>query len=300
MGMYERENDRGPSFRGSPILIAFIIALFGLFSYFSHTEKNPITGEVQRISISPNEEIRLGLEAAPAMAREMGGELPASSPKTQEVIRIGNQIVQESEAKNGPWKFKFHLLADSKTINAFALPGGQIFITLGLLDRLQNEGQLAGVLAHEIGHVIQRHSAQQMAKGQLGQILVTAAGVGASDPNNPQQGYYGVAIANMVNQMTQLHYSRKDELEADQWGLKLMSEAGYNPKAMLEVMAILEKASPGGHQPEMLLTHPYPENRIKEINAYLAKHPQLLSLSEGRSLSEVYGGNEEGFMDLSH
>ncbi len=75
----------------------------------------------------------------------------------------------------------------------------------------------------------------------------------------------GMAIANIVNQMTQLHYSRSDELEADLWGLKLMTEAGYNPKAMIEVLDILEKSAPRGEQPEMLLTHPYPENRKSKL-----------------------------------
>src|SRR5262249_43340445 len=156
-----------------------------------------------------------------------------------------------------------------KTINAFALPGGQIFITLGLLNQLETEAQLAGVLAHETGHVIERHSAQQMAKGQLGQILVMATGVGAGDATHPNRAQQAAAIATVVNQVTQLHYGRKDELQADEWGLLLMAEAGYNPEAMLEVMQILEKSVPGGHTPEMLQTHPYPEHRMTQIRAYL-------------------------------
>jgi predicted Zn-dependent protease len=223
------------------------------------------------------------------MAAQMGGEIPSNDPRTQVVQAIGNEIVSHSKAHKGPWKFKFHLLADPKTVNAFALPGGQIFITLGLLNRLENEAQLAGVLSHEIGHVIQRHAAQQMAKGELGQILIMATSVGVSDPNNPNQGRTAAAIASVVNQFAQLRYSRHDELEADQWGLDLMSEAGYNPKAMLDVMRILETAVPGGHQPEMLLTHPYPENRIQHINSYLKNHPSSSDLSNGRNLREVLG-----------
>lgn len=286
-------NDRpgGPRTSLSPILLALIIAGIAFVSYLMHTEENPITGVKQHVSISPEQEIRLGLQAAPQMAAQMGGEIPASDPRTQEVQRIGQEIILRTIAQKGPWKFKFHLLADAKTINAFALPGGQIFITQGLLDKLQTEAQLAGVLAHEAGHVIQRHSAQQMAKSQLGQMLVLATGMGASDPSNPNRGQQIAAIASMVNQVAQLRYSRKDELEADQWGLKLMVQAGYDPRAMIEVMKILEKASPGGHQPEMMLTHPYPENRIEQINAYLKENPAAKNLSEGRLLKDVFRKN---------
>lgn len=282
-------DDQNGGQRGiSPIIIALIIAASGFFLYLTQTEKNPITGVSQHVSMTPDQEIRLGLQSAPEMARQMGGEIPSNDPRSREVAKIGQEIVERSDAHQGPWHFKYHLLGDSKTINAFALPGGQIFITLGLLNKLQTEAQLAGVLAHETGHVIQRHSAQQMAKGRLGEILVMATGIGASDPNNPNRAQQAAMIANIVNQVTQLRYSRKDELEADQWGLRLMTEAGYNPKAMLEVMKILEQASPGGHQPEMLLTHPYPKSREEQINAYLEKHPPSRDLTEGRNLKDIF------------
>lgn len=274
MGLFEP----GPR-RGSPIIFGLMIAAFAFFLYLTSTEKNPITGVSQHISITPEQEIRLGMQSAPQMAAKMGGEMPSSDPRTREVQRIGHKIVSTSDAHKGPWRFQFHLLADPKTINAFALPGGQIFITLGLFNKLKTEGQLAGVLAHEIGHVIQRHSAQQMAKGQLGQLLVLATGVSADS-----HGQQAAAIANVINQVTQLHYSRKDELEADEWGLSLMSQTGYDPKAMLEVMRILKQAVPGGHQPEMLQTHPYPERRIEAIQDYLSKHPSRAGLTEGRLL----------------
>ena len=290
MNPFDRQ--AGPR-RISPLFIGLIIAAIGFLMYLSQTEENPVTGVKQHISITPEQEIRLGLQAAPEMAAQMGGEMPSSDPRTQEVQRIGQQIVSRTEAHKGPWHFQYHLLADPKTVNAFALPGGQVFITLGLLNRLETEAQLAGVLAHETGHVIERHSAQQMAKGQLGQILVLATGIGVSDPSHPSRAQEAAAVATVVNQMTQLRYSRKDELEADQWGLRLMTEAGYNPKAMLEVMQILEKAVPGGHTPEMLLTHPYPEHRMTQIKAYLEKHPTEGNLTEGRRLKDVFGQSFE-------
>lgn len=283
MGPYDSPPRRG--LRGSPLIMALLIAAFGLIMYMSHTETNPITGQKQHISLTPEQEIRLGIQSAPHMAAEMGGEVPSNDPRAIEVQKIGNEIVSKSVAHRGPWRFQFHLLNDPKTINAFALPGGQIFITVGLYNLLQTEAQLAGVLAHETGHVIQRHSAQQMAKGELGQILVAATGVGLSDPNNPNRGQQAAMIASIVNQMAQLKYGRKDELEADEWGLQLMSQAGYNPAAMLEVMDILQKSAPSGHQPEMLQTHPYPENRKKMIQEYLKMHPLKSNLSEGEKLN---------------
>ncbi len=274
---------------GSRILGALLIVAVGFFLYMTNTEKNPVTGVKQHVSMTPEQEIRLGLHSAPRMTAQMGGEIPASDPRTQEVQRIGNSIIEHSEAQKGPWRFHFHLLADSKTINAFALPGGQIFITLGLLNKLQTEAQLAGVLAHEIGHIIQRHAAQQMAKGQLGQMLVLATGVGAGDSHQPSQGYQAAMIASVINHMIQLRYSRQDELEADQWGLKLMLEAGYDPRAMLEVMKILKTAGAhSGHEPEMLQTHPYPEHRMEQIKAYLEKYPLNPRLTEGRKLQDIF------------
>lgn len=278
---------RPGGFRGSPLIIALIIVAFGFLMYLTHTEKNPVTGVKQHVSITPEQEIKLGIQSAPEMAAQMGGEVPADDPRLQEVQKIGNEVIAHSEAHKGPWRFQFHLLADKHTVNAFALPGGQIFITLGLLNLMQTEAQLAGVLGHEAGHVIQRHAAQQMAKSQLGKLLVLATGIGLSDPSDPTRGRGAAMIAGVVNQVTQLRFSRKDELEADQWGLLLMSEAGYNPKAMLEVMDILQKSTPEGHQPEFLLTHPYPENRKVQIQEYLNKHASASNLTEGKSLKDV-------------
>lgn len=267
------------------LLGALFIAGIAFFMYMTNTQENPVTGVKQHVAMTPSEEVRLGIQSAPQMASEMGGELSTNDPKYIEVNKIGKQIVAQTEAHKGPWKFQFHVVADSKTINAFALPGGQVFITLGLLNDLQTEAQLAGVLSHEMGHVIQRHAAQQMAKGQLGQMLVVAATQVGSDN---QQANGAAIIASVVNQMLQLRYSRHDELEADQWGLKLMAEAGYDPKAMLEVMAILKKASGSGHTPEMLQTHPHPEARMEQINIYLEKNPPARNLTEGKRLKDIW------------
>ncbi|QEG20368.1 M48 family metalloprotease [Mariniblastus fucicola] len=253
---------------GIPVrfLIAGAIALFSVISYFSMGDENPITGETQRVAMSPDEEIALGLQAAPEMAQQHGGLHPDQQAQ-QHVDDIGSKLlvaVQKVVRKNNgenPFKFDFHLLADDKTVNAFALPGGQVFITAALYNRLETEGQLAGVIGHEIGHVLMRHGAQRMAKQKLTQGLVSATGVAGGGQQSAQMA---AAVANMVN----MKYGRDDELESDKWGVELCVEAGYDPRAMIQVMSILEDASGGGGPPEMMSTHPKPANRqayIKDV-----------------------------------
>lgn len=298
MGIFDQQQPRpsGSGLKGR-IIIALIIAIIGIISYYSHVEENPITHEKQHIAMSPDQEIRLGLQSAPEMARKMGGEVPGSDPRAMEVQKIGQYMVSHTEAQNSPWKFKFHLLADTKTVNAFALPGGQIFITLGLYDKLQTEAQLAGVLSHEMGHVIERHSAQQMAKSQLGNMLVIAAATGASSDQN--QGLYNPAlIASVVNQMIQLRYSRHDESEADEWGLKLMEKVGYDPRAMIQVMEVLKEAGGHGQSLAIFQTHPNPDLRIEQIKEYLKKHPPGPDVIEGKNLKEAIRSQNEITLDF--
>lgn len=261
---------------GLPIrlILSIGIALFALVGYYMKTEVNPVTGEKQRVGMGSEQEMALGLQAAPQMMQQMGGEVDPSDPDAQRVARIGNRLAYETDAAKSPYakeqNFHFHLLRDPQTINAFALPGGQIFITRALYDRLENDAQLAGVLGHEVGHVIHRHGAEHMATGQLGSMLATAVGVAASDDRG--HGQMAAMAAQMANQMVQLKYGRSDELESDAYGLRLMLDLGYDPAEMLGVMRILQEASKGSHQPEMLLTHPYPENRIAQINEILEKY----------------------------
>lgn len=268
-------------------IIAIVIALIGIVGYYSRTEVNPVTGEKQRIAMSVDEEKALGLQAAPKMAEQMGGVLdPDRDSMARLVEEVGRKIIAESDARKSPYvgNYNFYLLDDPDTVNAFALPGGQVFITRALLERMENEAQLAGVLGHEIGHVIHRHSAEQMAKGQLGQMLTMAVGVGASGGDDG--GRTAQMAAMMANQMMQLRYGRADESESDTYGLRYMAQAGYDPSAMLDVMRILQKAGGGGRQPEFMSSHPLPETRLQEIQALIEKsYPEGIpeGLTKGRS-----------------
>lgn len=264
---------------GIPIklILAVLIAGFALVRYWSNATPNTITGRTQHISMSVDQEIALGLQSAPQMAAQFGGE-SRSAQYRQIVKTIGQQIIDAlpDEARDpqgrSMYPFEFHVLADPQTVNAFALPGGQIFITEALLSRLSTPGQVAGVLGHEAGHVLGRHSAQQMAKGDLMQGLVGAATVASSGGQDGGRG--GQMIAAYVANMMQLKYGRDDELEADQLGLKFMSLAGYDPRSMIDVMKILEQAGGGAsaNRPEFSSTHPNPGNRIAHIDAWLREN----------------------------
>ena len=242
--------------------IALALALFTFVSYLMKGDVNPVTGEKQRVGMTVPQEIALGLESRSEMAAQHGG-LHSDARARAEVTRIGKRLLAALEqdlaqdGKTDPYKFDFHLLADDQTINAFALPGGQVFITYALYSKLTTEGQVAGVLGHEIGHVLSRHSAQRLAKMDLTRGLAGAAGVAGGTRSSAE-------IASMVGNMINMKYGRGDELEADKWGVKLSAKAGYDPRAMLGVMDVLDKAG-GGKQPEILSTHPKPANRKEYI-----------------------------------
>jgi predicted Zn-dependent protease len=251
------------------LLIALLVAAFALITYFGQREFNPVTQETQNVSLSVEQEVALGLQAAPEMAAQYGGL--EQNPQAQALVdQIGSLIIGRSDASKGPYQFEFHLLDDDQTINAFALPGGQVFITQGLLSRLQTEGQLAGVLGHEIVHVVGRHGAEHIAKQQLTQGLTGAAVLATYDPENPNS-MRTAQVAMLIGQLVNMRFGREDELESDRLGVRYMAQAGYDPRAMIEVMRILEEASQGQRPPEFFSTHPDPGNRIQQIEAAIQK-----------------------------
>lgn len=276
MATYSNNNPRlsfgrgpgGTGFRWGGLLVAALFAGFAVCKYYSTSQINEITGEKQHIgNITKEQEIILGLESAPTMAQEYGGLYPDERAQAY-VKQVGKRIVQNSVAQQSGYTYDFHLLADPQVVNAFALPGGQVFITYALFSRLDKEDQLAGILGHEIGHVIARHSAERMAQQELAQGLTGAAVIAAGDYNSAQ----GIQmIANMVG----MKYGREQELESDDLGVRFMFESGYDPRALLDVMRILEEASQGGQrQPEFFSTHPSPENRVQKINEAIEKYTQ--------------------------
>jgi predicted Zn-dependent protease len=254
--------------RGGRLLIAGVVVVVALIGYWSMNSVNPVTGQSQRVALSVDQEIALGLQSAPQMAAEFGGLHPDANAQAA-IDRVGKRLLDAGFDRDLPYPFEFHLLADASVVNAFALPGGQVFITAALFERLETEGQLAGVLGHEIGHVIERHGAEHLAKQQLTQGLIGAVAVGASGEGSPIDARQAAMIAGFVGQIVNLRYGRDDELESDAWGVHLLAEAGYDPRALIRVMDILESASGGDGPPEFMSSHPNPGNRRERIQALI-------------------------------
>lgn len=243
------------------IFIGLAIVAFAFAQKWSNTETNPYTGRSQHITMTSDQEIAIGLQSAPEMAQQHGGLYPDERIQSF-VDAVGNKLVNSSIARDTPYKYDFHLLADHQTINAFALPGGQCFITYALFSQL-NEAQLAGVLGHEIGHVIGRHSAERIADSQTWQTATMGATVGAGDLGS---------IVGGIGQNTLLKNGRGDELESDELGVLFMIQSGYDPYEMIKVMEILKAAGGPNRAPEFQSTHPDPENRIEKIKEAIAKY----------------------------
>ncbi len=183
---------------------------------------------------TPEQEIQLGREAAKQVKQEMP-LLPDNDPIRQYVRQLGQQLA--AKAPGEKWPFEFHVV-NVKEINAFALPGGPIFVHMGTVRAADTEGQLAGVLAHEISHVALRHGTQQASKQVLAQIPLAV--LGATLPQNTlgQLARLGVSFG---AQSVFLKYSRDAEREADLLGSQIMYDAGFNPYDMVEFFSKLEK-----------------------------------------------------------
>lgn len=247
------------------LLIGLLMAGYQAFKYFANTQTNPITGEEQRVQWTTEEEMAIGLNSRAQMAQQHGGLHP--DERSREIVSsVGNRLVNNSIVRRSQYKYEFHLLRDDKTVNAFALPGGQVFITAALYGRLQNEDQLAGVLGHEIGHVIHRHGAERMAKSGFIQGLIQSVLIGSGGDGSMAQ------IANVVGQYSSMKYGREQELESDDFGVRLMIEANYDAENLIGVMDILEEASGGSRTPEFQSSHPSPENRRAKIKEAIEKY----------------------------
>ena len=223
--------------------------------------RNPVTGK-RELVISESLEIALGRDAAPQFEKRFGGRIRDAVLQNY-INRVGQSLVGYSHRPH----LQYHFAAlRSKQVNAFALPGGWVYVTAGMLAKLSNEAQLAAVLGHEIGHVAARHVAQNITR-ELGLEAIVVA-VGASTRSDRAE-----QLAKVVTGLIDLRFSREQELQADELGLQYSTAAGYNPRAMIDVMRILEDASRGS-PPEFLSTHPSPKNRIakieQQIEAYYA------------------------------
>jgi predicted Zn-dependent protease len=224
--------------------------------------RNPVTGKSQFSLVSEGQEIQMGQQAAQEVAQTIGF---VENPGLQAYVAgIGKRMAAKSERPNLPWEF--HVVNDA-AVNAFALPGGFIYVTRGLLAHMNSEAELASVLGHEIGHVTARHSVQQISKAQLATL---GLGIGSILSSDVAQ-YAGLASQGLG--VLFLKYGRDAENQADQLGFKYALGLNYDVREMGNVFETLNRASQvgggGGRLPEWLSTHPNPENRVKRTEERL-------------------------------
>jgi predicted Zn-dependent protease len=224
---------------------------------------NPATGKKQFVLISEQQEIAMGLENDKAISAQLG---IYEDPELQAYVqRLGTQLAARSERPDLAWTFR---VVDDPIVNAFALPGGYIYVTRGILAHLDNEAALCSVIGHEIGHVTARHSVSQMSKAQLATL---GLGIGSVLAPERMQQFGGLAQVGM--EMLFLKYSRDDERQADDLGLRYLVRGEYDPRPMPEVFDMLARvgeAAGAGGVPAWAATHPRPENRSQRITGQIS------------------------------
>lgn len=240
---------------GAPFALAAGLALGGC-------ALNPATGRNQIMLISESQEIQMGREYDPQVVASIG--LVPDSAWQRYVHQIGAPLAAAGERPGLPWTFR---VVDDPGVNAFAVPGGFIYVTRGLLAHLNSEAQLASVVGHEIGHVTARHTVSQMSNQQL-------AGLGLALGSVVSSGFARYAgLANSAMSVLFLKYSRDDEQQADDLGLRYMLRTDWDPREMPGVFGMLEQVSAsagGGNVPNWLSTHPSPANRRESIEGQIA------------------------------
>ena len=233
---------------------------------------NPATGKKEISLMSEAQEIQMGQEADAQVKQEMG---VYNDPELQSYVsEVGMRLARNSERPNLPWHFT---VVDEPAVNAFALPGGQIYITRGILAFLHDEEQLAGVLGHEIGHVTARHSAQQYTKA-------TGAGVGLTllsifvPEARPLQGAAESALGLLF-----LKYGRDDELQADRLGAQYTARTGWDPAGVAGMLTTLQRLDEANGEsrgvPNWLSTHPAPADRVQQITRFIQENPTAVGTS---------------------
>ena len=247
--------------RETRLILVSALALAGMSGALA-CATNPVTGKKELALVSESQEVAMGRQGAAEVVAAIG--LYPNAALQGYVNRIGLALAATTERPGLPWQFQ---VVDDASLNAFALPGGFIFVTRGLLAHMTNEAELASVLGHESGHVSARHSVQQMSRQQ-----VAAIGLGVGSVLSPAIAKYG-QIAGAGLGLLFLKYGRDDETQSDQLGFRYALAGGYDTREMISVFQMLQRAEAlggGGRLPEWQSTHPDPGNRIAAVQALVA------------------------------
>ena len=214
---------------------------------------NPVTGKRQLALISEAQEIEMGREADKDVVASIG--LYPDEPMQRYIQALGARIAATTERPALPWTFR---VVDDAAVNAFAIPGGFVYVTRGIMTHLNSEAELAAILGHEIGHVTARHSVTQLSKQQLTQV-----GLAAGMILSPKFAQFG-DLAQVAMGLMFMKFSRSDESQSDALGLRYMMAGGYDPRTLVDVFAMLQALSQqagAGRLPQWMSTHPDPGNR---------------------------------------
>ena len=248
------------------------LLIFGLLC--SACVLNPATGKMQLDLISEPQEIELGKQAKAETEQSLG--VYAENPRlTQYVADLGKPLAAVSGRPNLPWSYE---IVDDGAVNAFALPGGPVFVNRGLLAHVSSEAELVAVMGHETGHIAARHSANKISKQELAQV---GLGIGSALSLGALAEGAGAGL-----QLLFLKYSRDDETQADELGFRFMTKVGYDPRAMLSLFRMLDglgKVSGAGKTPQWLETHPDPGNRLEATQQRL--QTELTGSTEGMKVN---------------
>jgi predicted Zn-dependent protease len=234
-----------------------MLFILTLCVFCSACVKNPVTGKRQLALMSESQEIAMGRESHPEILSEFGKVENEDLQKY--CARIGNDLAKASHRPSLDWHFT---IVDSPVVNAFAVPGGFIYLTRGIIEHMNNEAEFAAVLGHEIGHVTARHSVTQISQGQLFNL-----GLGLGSIFSSRFRQVG-GLAQMGLEVLMLKYSRDHERQADQLGLQYMAKCGYDPEQMSKFFQIFEgmREESGQSIPNWLSTHPSPPERIQKTS----------------------------------
>lgn len=255
--------------------------LLGVFLVFLPTLNScgsvPITGRSQFLMISGEEEIELGEEAYKKVLAE--SKLSGDQARTALLRRVGNRIAGVAGRPDYKWEFN---LVENETPNAFALPGGKVAFYTGILKFTRDEAGMAVVMGHEVAHALAHHGAERMSTTILTQLGAAAVAqlLGKGDPTVTDGINKAFGIGGQFGVL--LPFSRKHESEADEIGLVLMAQAGYDPREAVKFWSRMAEGG-GGAPPEFLSTHPSDKRRIRQIEGWLPKVMPVYRQAGGRN-----------------
>jgi predicted Zn-dependent protease len=251
-------------------IILFVCAAFTI-TLFSGCSTNPATGDKQFTALmSPSQETQVGAQEHENVIQTFG-LLPANDPVQKYVERVGQKVAQNTERSDVQYRF---FVVDDPMVNAFALPGGYVYVSRGLLAQANTEAELAAVLAHEVGHITARHSAARYSQGVLTSLGASLIGIAMDNPQAAQ-------LASVGSDLFIKTYSRGQELEADELGIRYLGKAGYSPYAMANFLRslsesdALERQMAGQHDSgfDFFSTHPRTEDRFQKASALAEAYP---------------------------